>query len=152
MLENREATLAVRRRLLCRTSTEKRAQVLKQAGVEIDEKKRPLAGASGSEAAAPGHGRHEAAAYRGAHKVKVSHGSLHQGDRCPECQQGKVYPLRDPGVLVRIRGQAPLEATVYELEKLRCNLCGEVFTAEAPEGVGTEKYEARAASMIALLR
>ena len=151
LLENREATLAVLRRLLCRTSTET-AQVLKQAGVEVDEKKRPSAGASGSEAAVPGHGRHEAAAYRGAHKVKVSHGSLHQGDRCPECQQGKVYPLRDPGVLVRIRGQAPIEATVYELEKLRCNLCGEVFTAEAPEGVGTEKYEATAASMIALLR
>ena len=24
------------------------------------------------------------------------------GDRCPECQRGKVYPLHDPGVLVRI--------------------------------------------------
>ena len=49
-------------------------------------------------------------------------------------------------------GQAPLAATVYELENLRCNLCGEVFTAEAPEGVGTEKYDAAAASMIALLK
>jgi transposase len=45
-----------------------------------------------------------------------------------------------------------LAATVYELEKLRCNLCGEVFTAEPPEGVGTEKYDATAASMIALLK
>jgi transposase len=41
---------------------------------------------------------------------------------------------------------------VYELEKLRCNLCGEVFTAEVPEGVGREKYDATAASMMALLR
>ena len=49
-------------------------------------------------------------------------------------------------------GQAPLAATVYELEKLRCNLCGEVFTAEAPEGVGAEKYDETAASMIALLK
>ena len=47
-------------------------------------------------------------------------------------------------------GQAPLAVTVYELEKLRCNLCGEVYTAEAPEDVGTEKYDASAASMIAL--
>ena len=55
-------------------------------------------------------------------------------------------------MLVRIKGQAPIEATVYELEKLRCNLCGEVFTAEAPEGVGEEKYDETAACMIALLR
>ena len=55
-------------------------------------------------------------------------------------------------MLIRVVGQAPLAATVYELAKLRCNLCGEVFTAEAPEGVGTEKYDATAASMIALLK
>ena len=150
LLENREATLAALRRLLCRASTEKTAQVLRQAGVAGGEKKPKPAGQRTPEA--PGHGRHEAGAYRGAQKVKVPHGSLHQGDRCPECRRGKVYPLRDPGLLVRIQGQAPIAATVYELEKLRCNLCGEVFTAEAPEGVGTEKYDATAASMIALLR
>jgi transposase len=55
-------------------------------------------------------------------------------------------------VLVRIKGQAPIAATVYELEKLRCNLCGDVFTAAAPEGVGEKKYDETAASMIALLR
>ena len=40
-----------------------------------------------------------------------------------------------------MEGQAPIEATVYALEKLRCNLCGETFTAVAPEGVGEEKYD-----------
>jgi transposase len=55
-------------------------------------------------------------------------------------------------VLVRIAGQAPLAATVYELERLRCNLCGEVFTAQTPEGVGDEKYEDTAAAMIAQLK
>jgi hypothetical protein len=29
-------------------------------------------------------------------------------------------------VLVRLVGQAPITGTVYELEKLRCNLCLEV--------------------------
>jgi len=53
---------------------------------------------------------------------------------------------------VRLRGQAPLAATVYALEKLRCNLCGEVFTADPPPGVGPEKYDATAGSMIALLK
>jgi transposase len=63
-----------------------------------------------------------------------------------------VYRLAAPGVLVRIIGQAPLAATVYALEKLRCNLCGEVFTAPTPPQVGLDKYDASAASMIALLK
>jgi transposase len=57
-----------------------------------------------------------------------------------------------PGLLVRVVGQAALKATVYELEKLRCNLCSDVFTAKAPEGVGAEKYDETSASMIALLK
>jgi hypothetical protein len=55
-------------------------------------------------------------------------------------------------VLIRIVGQAPLQATVYELQKLRCNLCGKLFTAQAPDGVGSQKYDATAGSMIALLK
>jgi hypothetical protein len=49
-------------------------------------------------------------------------------------------------------GQAPLAARVYELESLRCNLCGEVFEADPPEGVGEKKYDESAAAMIGLLR
>ena len=41
---------------------------------------------------------------------------------------------------------------MYRLENLRCNLCGEVFTAQTPAGVGPEKYDATAASMLALLK
>jgi transposase len=54
--------------------------------------------------------------------------------------------------LVRLVGQAPLAATVYELDRLRCNLCGEVFTAPEPEGIGPEKYDETTAAMIALLK
>jgi transposase len=152
LLENREATLASLRRLLCQSSTEKTEQVLKQAGLEVGEKKRKPAGKRTAETKPPGHGRNGAGAYRGAHRVQVRHASLSAGAQCPGCDSGKVYPLSDPGVLVRIKGQAPIDATVWELEKLRCNLCGEVFTAEAPAGVGEEKYDATAASMIASLR
>jgi transposase len=150
LLETRQATLEKLRRLLCHSSTEKTKAVLKQAGIETGEKKRKEAGAPKNKA--PGHGRNGAAAYRGARKVEVPHASLKAGDPCPDCQRGKVYPQRDPGVLVRIKGQAPIAATVYELEKLRCNLCGDVFTAAAPEEAGQEKYDETAASMIALLR
>jgi len=152
LLENREATLQSLRRLLCRARSEKTEAVLEQAGILS----RPTQGKPEAKETAKkpeiGHGRNGAQAYRGAGRIAVPHSSLHQGDRCPECQRGKVYPLKEPGRLVRMRGQAPLAATVYELEKLRCNLCGEVFTANPPDGVGEEKYDATAASMIALLR
>jgi transposase len=112
---------------------------------------RPQAGAEVG-APRPGHGRLGAAAYTGADRVEVAHPTLHTGDRCPECITGKVYPLADPATLVRITGMAPLGATVYACDRLRCNLCGEVFTAPAPEGVGDAKYDEAATSMVALLK
>jgi len=100
----------------------------------------------------PGHGRNGADSFTGAVKVCVVHGTRHHGDRCPECLKGKLYTQPQSAVLVRIRGMAPLSATRYELERLRCNLCGEVFTADAPAGVGDEKYDETATAMIALLK
>lgn len=99
-----------------------------------------------------GHGRNGVDAYEGAEKIEVPHQSLEAGDACPECRKGTVYETSRPGVLVRITGQAPVAAKVYRLQKLRCGLCGKVFTADAPEGVGTEKYDATAGSMIAMLK
>jgi transposase len=102
---------------------------------------------------AKGHGRNGADAYQGAKRIQVSHGSLNSGAPCPETGcTGKVYRLCEPGVVVRIQGLPPLPATRYELEKLRCNLCGKIFTANPPEGIGEEKYDATAVSMIACLK
>ena len=99
-----------------------------------------------------GHGRHSAAAYTGADRVTVGHPSLRRGEGCPGCLKGKVYPLAEPATLVRITGMAPLGATVYERDRLRCNLCGEIFTAPAPAGVGESKYDETASSMVGLLK
>jgi transposase len=101
--------------------------------------------------AAKGHGRNGAAAYRGAERIDVPHPSLRAGDTCPACDEGTVYD-KAPGVLVRITGQPPLAATVYQLQKLRCHLCGQVFTADAPAEAGPTKYDATAGSMIGLLK
>lgn len=98
-----------------------------------------------------GHGRNGAAAYQGAEHIAVPHASLEAGDACPECRQGTVYQ-KPPGVVVRIIGQAPLAATVYQLQRLRCGLCGKVFTAQVPEAARGKKYDATAAAMIALLK
>jgi transposase len=98
-----------------------------------------------------GHGRNGADAYQGAERIDVPHPSLKAGDPCPACADGIAYE-KDPGVVVRIIGQPPLAATIYQLQKLRCHLCGQVFTAPAPAEAGNEKYDATAGSMIALLK
>ena len=99
-----------------------------------------------------GHGRTAATDYTGAERVVVPHESLQGGDPCPSCLKGKVYVQKEPKRVVRVTGDSPLKAAVYEQERLRCNLCGTIFTATAPEGVGEDKYDARAAAMIALLK
>src|SRR5215831_9929458 len=91
--------------------------------------------------ASSGHGRNGAEAFREAKKVEIAHPKLQHGDCCPGCGQGNVYRQKEARTLVRIVGQAPLEATRYDLERLRCNACGEVYTADAPEGVGPERYD-----------
>ncbi len=149
LLENRETTLQALRRMLCHVSTEKTEAVLREAGLETNPKPTD---ADGKGAPPKGHGRNGAQSYTGATKVAVPYPTLHPGDACPGCEIGKVYPQKEPKTLVRIVGQAPLAATVYELDRLRCNLCGEVFTAEEPEGVGPEKYDETTAAMIALLK
>jgi transposase len=108
-------------------------------------------GAATTELARPGHGRNGADAYGGAERVNVAHPALKPGDACPACGQGTVYE-KAPGVLVRITGQPPLTATIYQLQKLRCHLCGQVFTAAAPPEAGDQKYDASAGSMIGLLK
>jgi transposase len=100
----------------------------------------------------PGHGRNGAESFGGARKVDIKHQKLTHGDRCPECGRGNVYEQKEPKVLVRIIGQAPLAATVYSLERLRCGACGQLFTAQEPEGVGADKYDETAAAMIAQLK
>jgi transposase len=130
-------------------TTEKTSAVLEQSeGAEAG------AGAQPDTKAPPphGHGRNPAEAFGGAQKIDITHQKLKHGDRCPECAKGNVYGQKEPKVLVRIVGQAPLAATVYSLERLRCGACGQVFTAQEPEGVGPEKYDETAAAMIAQLK
>lgn len=96
----------------------------------------------------PGHGRQGAEAYVGAEHVVCRHEALAVGESCPVCGLGRLYQV-PPGVEMRIDGNALLTAMRYELEKLRCSACGQVFTASMPDGVGQEKYSARARAVLA---
>jgi transposase len=49
-------------------------------------------------------------------------------------------------------GRPPLEATVFEMQRLRCNACGQIFTADPPPAVGKDKYDQTAIAMLALLK
>jgi transposase len=142
----KSALHALADRLLPRSKTEKTSSVFEDRNSAAPEEGRERTDSP------PGHGRNGANAYRGAEKVEIAHAELAHGDRCPDCARGNVYTQKEPKALVRIVGQAPLAATVYELERLRCNACGQVFTAEEPEGVGPEKYDETAAAMIAQLK
>lgn len=84
--------------------------------------------------------------------MRVPHPKLHDGERCPDCCRGKLHPLSRAGVVVRIVGQAPLAATVFELEKLRCATCGQVFSAPPPAAAGTAKYDPTVGALVAVLR
>jgi transposase len=99
----------------------------------------------------PGHGRHGAAVYRAAPTVACRHEELAVGERCPACGRGSLYRL-PPGVEMRLDGNALLSAVRYELEKLRCSACGQIFTASVPAAAGEEKYSARARAVLALTR
>jgi hypothetical protein len=98
-----------------------------------------------------GYGRLGAEVYEGAERVECRHEELSVGQLCPVCGQGRLYGLT-PGVEIRIDGNALLSAIRYELEKLRCSACGEVFTAPLPKEASEEKYSPRARAVLAVGR
>jgi hypothetical protein len=55
-------------------------------------------------------------------------------------------------VEIRIDGHALLSAVRYELQKLRCSACGQIFTAPLPSEVGEAKYSPRARAVLVVGR
>jgi transposase len=147
----RAALHALADRFVYERSTEKTKAILPQRNPEAVS---PATESSGNDeiAAACGHGRNGATAFAGAIRLSIPHPTLQPGHRCPECGEGKVYMQKDPATLLRIVGQAPLQTTVFEMDRLRCNACGQVFTAAAPESAGADKYDVTAIAMIAVLK
>jgi len=98
-------------------------------------------------------GRRAASEYTGATVVTVEHQGLRPKDDCPDVLcDGKVYASVEPAKIIRITGVAPLSATRYDCQRLRCNLCGTIYTAEPEDDIGESKYDESAPAMIGLLR
>lgn len=160
-LQNAKTSIKRFQHMLFGGRTEHKRNVLERAAVEADLHGHDAAGA-GAELAEvvvpapkprpPGHGRNAAQAYSGAPIIECDLPDLEPGDRCPECDKGKVYDS-PPKSLVKVVGQAPLGATVYRVQRLRCRLCDAIFTAPLPAAVASlPKYDSSCASMIAVLR
>ncbi len=130
------------RKLIFGAKTEKTRNLIKGQKRTKRDKKKP---------AKKGHGRNGSDAYTGAERSFSPCTAVCARQRCPKCEKGKLYPFA-PSEIVCIRGQAPLQATVHEIERLRCNLCGAWFKGTVPPEANGPKYDATAGSMMALLR
>ena len=79
---------------------------------------------------------------------------LEKGQVCPECEKGRLYKT-EPASFIRIVGQPPLSCEKHIMEQLRCNLCGELFTAPLPDEVArdgdrSQKYGFSARTIMAI--
>jgi len=133
------------KKLIFGARTEKTQTVLKPKGSEKADGKNDA-----PKKKRKGHGRKGADAYTGAERTCLRCTEVRPGERCPKCGRGKVYPAL-PSQIVCIRGQAPVQARIYERERLRCNLCGAWFKAAVPQEATGPKYDPSAASMMGLL-
>jgi hypothetical protein len=149
-VDEKSASIKRLLKMIFGSSTEKTAAVLKNQDKESASTRKNSDDKNPQKP--KGHGRNGAASYSGADKVKIQHETLKPKDKCPKCVKGKLYEVKTPKMVVRITGKSPLHATVFEMQKLRCNLCGQIFTAEEPPGIGKEKYDAESGAMIALLK
>lgn len=161
LLRDKDITIGRLKRMIFGGSTERTSQVVPSpdAGTPASADSEPTSSGTPSEPEPepeprrrPGHGRHPARAYSGCAQRMVTHESLHPGDSCPHCGAGTVYRDSRWSPQVRLKGQLPVGGTVYYLERLRCNLCGEFQTARLPDEAGREKYDATVPSVIATLR
>jgi hypothetical protein len=155
-LEKKSFSVKRLKRLLFGSSSEKTDKLLKNTDKKSNEagqterNKSPPGG--DKKPKRKGHGRNGAESYRAAERVQVPHQSLKAGDKCTQCGKGKLYELKTPSRIVVFKGQAPVQATIFECQRLRCSACGAVSVAQAPEEAGSVKYDATAGSIVALLK
>ena len=145
LLEHKQTTIARLRRLLFGEKTEKTRKIFPESSLAqaVSGEPKPKR---------KGHGRKGAKDYRAARQVKVPHPKLHMGDLCPKCLQAKLYLFNKPARIIRVIAQPLFQATVFELERLRCALCGALFTAPTPPEAGEGKYDPSVGIMLAVTR
>lgn len=99
-----------------------------------------------------GHGRLSHQEYTGAERRRVNHPTLKPGQKCPKCGRGKLRRQKEPATTVQLKAQPPVGALVHEMERLRCDTCGEIHTAPRPPEATGPKFDPSVGVMVGLLR
>lgn len=98
------------------------------------------------------HGHRPATDYTQAKTIQIAHQTLKKGSPCPDCLKGRLFNL-SPGTVIRIAGQPWLQVEIYRPERLRCSVCGKVFTAILPQEVATgSRADSSAKAIVSLLK
>ncbi len=141
LIEKRNTTIFRLHRWIFGGKTEKTSSVFQKESAKDPEKSK-----------AKGHGRKGARDFPGAQRRPVEHPALKSAAPCPSCAKGKLHELKTPSRIVRITAQPMFPATIWEMSRLRCNLCGQVFTAPAPPEALLGKYDPKVGFMLGLMR
>ena len=102
-----------------------------------------------SDKTSKGHGRIPHTAYSDAEEHQITIDDLKAGMPCPSECKGRLYQF-NPATIIRIKGQQMAGVHRYTIEKLRCNLCSEIISANLPESVGKDKYDANFKAQIGI--
>jgi len=98
------------------------------------------------------HGHRPSSDYTEAKVIDIIHQTLKKGDSCPECLKGKLFQLKS-GTIIRIVGQPWLQVEIHKPERLRCSLCGKIFTANLSSELNTgSRADHSAKSIVTLLK
>ena len=87
--------------------------------------------------------------YKDAIEHRVTHKELSSGMLCPNECKGRLYDFM-PSTRILICGNQMGVAHRYTIEKLRCNLCLEIFTPELPKELNDGKYDAHFIAQLVL--
>lgn len=99
-----------------------------------------------------GHGHRPVSDFTQAKTIHIAHQSLKKGSMCPSCSKGKLFNL-SPGSFIRIVGQPWLQVEIYRPERLRCPVCGKIFTATLPQEVTVgSRTDSTAKAIVSLLK
>jgi transposase len=98
----------------------------------------------------PGHGRMPHTVYEDCEEIRFLL-NLTVGDYCPTGCGGKLGAYK-AGVIVRVKGQSFAKIYRYHRDKLRCNLCGIIISADMPPEVGKNKYDESFIALLALMK
>lgn len=98
------------------------------------------------------HGHRPSSDYTEAKVIDIVHQTLKKGDSCPECLKGRLFQLKS-GTIIRIVGQPWLQVEIHKPERLRCSLCGKIFTANLPSELNTgSRADHSAKAIVTLLK